>query len=105
MSRLTSRRAVAWAEYCLLTFWKAIMGADVRSAEQGFDEFVGLERLQVLDFFTDADKVHGHGAGAGNCRQHATLGRAVQLGDDEARQLQGIIESLDLRQRVLARVA
>src|SRR5438067_5040581 len=103
MFRETSCSASASAEYFLETDWNSIMGGGL--SQQRFGELVGAEGLQVLQFFAHADEVDRHRTGACDRGQDAAFRRAVQLGDDQAGQLQSIVEGLDLGQCVLAGVA
>ncbi len=49
-------------------------------AEDGFDEGVGIEWLQVFDLFAYADEAHGQFQFTADGDGHSTLGRAVELG-------------------------
>ena len=64
-----------------------------------------VEGLQLFQLFTHANKVNRHRPLPRNGRQHTAFGRAVQFGDDEARQPQGFVEGLDLGEGILPRVA
>ena len=72
--------------------------------EQRVDEFAGLEGLQIVDTFTHADETQRLRTLAGDRRDHAALGRAVELGEHQPGDADRLVEGLDLHQRVLADV-
>ena len=58
-------------------FWRA--GGLI---QQRVHKIFGVKRAQIVDAFAHADIAHGDGAAAGQRRQHAAFGGAVQLGYD-----------------------
>src|SRR5471032_2418183 len=64
------------------------------TSEQCVCKFVGAERLQVLDFLAHANEVHRNRPLPRDCRENAALCRAIELGHDQTRQAQRIVERL-----------
>ena len=70
--------------------------------------------MQVFQTLAHANEVDRHSRASaalaftrpqGNSSQHTALGRAIEFGDDQAGQPQGLVKGLHLGQRVLAGVA
>jgi hypothetical protein len=85
---------------------------------QQLQTLYGVTPGELISFFADpttalpliqqrfqSAQIAGQAQVAGNGRQHAALGCAVELGDDEAGQAQCIVKSAHLGQGVLAGVA
>ena len=72
-------------------------------SEQGVDELVGVERDEVADRLADADELDGEAELGLDGEHDAALGRAVELGQHDARDLRGVAELAGLGEAVLAR--
>ena len=72
--------------------------------QQGLGKFTGIECLQVFKLLAYANKINRNGPFARYGAQYATLGGAVELGDDQAGDVDRLVERLDLRQGVLPEV-
>ena len=78
-----------------------LTGGETGSAQQRLGEFLRAEGLQILEFLADADEVDRYLAAGlpGPHRdrgQHAALGGAIELGHDQAGQLQRGVEGLSI---------
>src|SRR5438105_5320311 len=69
--------------------------------EQGADEFVRIELLQIRHRFADADVAHGDLQLVADADDHAALGGAVELGEHEAGHAQRLVEQPRLLDGVL----
>src|SRR5439155_16784518 len=74
------------------------------SSEEGFDELGGDEGTQVVDALPHPDEPEWHRAGSRNGCNHAALGGAVELRQDEPAQSQRGVEGRHLGERVLSGV-
>src|SRR5436190_252299 len=82
-----------------------------RSIEQRIDKLFRVERPQVVERLTDADKAQWNRLIAWGCgtqvrygADHAAFGSAVQLGEHKSGDAHGRVERFDLAERVLAGV-
>jgi hypothetical protein len=71
-------------------------------AEERFDEADGIEGFDVFGLFTEADELDGNVELLANGDDHAAFGRAVELGEDDAGDVDGLAEHLGLLDGVLA---
>src|SRR5947209_6872121 len=69
--------------------------------EQGLDVLIRIERLEVFELFADADELDRQIELACDAEDGAALGRAVELGEDDAGTLNGLLELLGLDDGVL----
>ena len=70
--------------------------------EEGVDELVGLEQREILGLLADADVLHGQPDRLANGDHDAALGRAVELGQQQAGAAHGVGEMPGLADAVLA---
>src|SRR5690554_4556451 len=71
--------------------------------QQGPHEGGGVVRLQVVLVLAHADELDGDSQLPRYGQEYAALGGAVQLGDDHAGQLHGLVEAARLLEPVLSR--
>src|SRR6476620_9198227 len=64
-------------------------------------EVLGVEGLQIVDPFADADGIHRQTEALGDCRKNAAPRRAVELGHHQAGHARNLLKRLHLVQRVL----
>ena len=72
--------------------------------EQRIGKLGRVEGPQVIDAFADADPADGHAQFPLDRQDNAALGRAVELGQHDARQGHDIAEQLGLADGVLSRL-
>ena len=63
------------------------------SSEQRFDKRVGVKGLQIVKAFADADELDGQFHGLTDSDNHASLRRAVELGQDHARAANAFVKT------------
>src|SRR5690606_26968644 len=72
-------------------------------AEEGLHEIDGDELAEILRALAEADVLDGDRELVADGEDDAALRRAVELREDDAGQLEGVLEHGRLRERVLAR--
>src|SRR6478672_743561 len=70
--------------------------------DDGVDEGLGVEGREVVGTLTETDELDGDAELALDRDDDAALGRAVELGQDDARDVDGLGEHLGLLEAVLA---
>ena len=78
-------------------------GRRVGLREEGVDERLGIERDEVTDLLTHANKADGHVQGVFDGEHDAALGGRVELGEDDPGQADRLVEGTRLSEAVLAR--
>src|SRR5690606_12216688 len=69
--------------------------------EKGVNEGSRVVRLQVVLLLADTDELDGYAQFSGDGEEDAALGRTVELGDDDTRQLHRVVEAPGLLETVL----
>ena len=67
---------------------------DVAHAEDAANDAVGMERLEGVGLFADADELDGLAGDVANRERRATAGVAVHLGEDDAGEREALVELL-----------
>src|SRR4051812_42683658 len=75
--------------------------SEVLRREQRFGEVVGVERPQVLELLADADQLDRDPELVGDRQRDASLGRPVELREDDPGDVDGLAEELRLTDAVL----
>ena len=75
---------------------------NVAHAENARDDAVGMERLERIVLFADADELDGLAGDLANRKRRAAAGIAVHLGEDDAGQRQLLVELVGGVDRVLS---
>ena len=70
--------------------------------EEGFDEIFGVEGFDVFGFFAEADEFDGQIELVADGDDDAALGGAVEFGEEDAGDVDGLEEFLGLADGVLA---
>ena len=76
---------------------------DVAHAEHLADEPLGIERLELVELLTLADKLDRHAGDPADRQCGPAASVAVELGQDHAVELERLVEGLGRSDRVLAR--
>src|SRR5262249_52666172 len=71
--------------------------------EEGFHVVFRIKRFQIVQLLTDADEFHRQAKLLFNAEDRTTLGGAVELREDDASAVDGLLEHLCLHNCVLAR--
>ncbi len=71
--------------------------------KQGLHETIGIERLQILDIFSDTDIFDRYAEFFLNADDDAAFGCAVEFGQDDPVDIGGLLEHPCLLQSVLSR--